>query len=186
MKPKPTTRLCIIALSIAIILPSCTKTRQNDFAQYDFSLKNTLSVFLLNNKKGFYFCIPVQYVGDYQITGFEFDNGNIQIGNYNILLERDKVNIFVHLNETDDMMSQYDIFIEKYLTDKDLKSIINEYKGGNVYSKLAIWYDITIDNEEQKGSGMLDDFELYQGPINEYVWLLPHFEFFRARYLQDP
>ena len=82
------------------------------------------------------------------------------------------------------MMNQYDIFIEKYLTDNDMKKITNEYERGNTYSKLSIWYDVTIDNEEQNGSGMLDDFELYSGPVNKYVWLLPHFEFFRAKYLQ--
>ena len=82
------------------------------------------------------------------------------------------------------MMNQYNIFIEKYLTDNEMKNITNEYERGNVYSNFSIWYDITIDNEEQNGSGMLDDFELYSGPVNEYIWLLPHFELFRAKYLQ--
>jgi hypothetical protein len=65
-----------------------------------------------------------------------------------------------------------------------MKNIINEYEKGNVYSKLSVWYDITIDNEEQNGSGILDDFELQNEPVNEYIWLLPHFEFFRTKYLQ--
>jgi len=225
MKSKIKACLCIVGLSLTIILSNCATTRQNDFSrynfsQYSFSLKNTLSIFLLNDEKGFYFCIPVQYVGDYQIASFEFDNGNILIGDYNILLKRNEVNISVYLNETADengntvgefsliylekngralvskmdeppatknepdyMMNQYNIFIEKYLTDIEMKNIINEYEKGNVYSKLSIWYDITIDNEEQNGSGMLDDFELYSGSVNEYVWLLPHFEFFRTKYL---
>jgi len=208
-------------LSLALILLNCATIRQNDFSGYNFSSKNTLSIFLLNNEKGFYFCIPVQYVGDYQIASFEFANGDILIGDYNILLKRNEVNISVYLNETADengntvgdfkliylekdsrvsvskmgeplaiknesdyMMNQYNIFIEKYLTDSEMKNIINEYERGNVYSRLSIWYDVTIDNEEQNGSGMLDDFELYSGPVNEYVWLLPHFELFRAKYLQ--
>ena len=221
MKSKINTHLCIIGLFMAIVFSNCATTRQNDFSPYNLSLKNTLSIFLLSNEKGFYFCIPVQYIGDYQIAGFEFDNGNILIGDYDILLKRDEVNISVYLNETADengntvgefnliylekngrvlvskmaellaikddpdyMMNQYNIFIEKYLTDDDMKNIINEYERGNVYSKLSVWYDITIDNEEQKGSGLLDEFELYSGTANEYVWLLPHFEFFRAKYLQ--
>jgi hypothetical protein len=178
----------------------------------------------LNNEKDYYFCIPVQYIGEYQIAGFEFDNANILIGDYDILLKRDEINISVYLNETADengntveefnliylekngrvlvskmaeplaiknnpdyMMNQYDIFIEKHLTDNEMKNIIKEYETGNVYSKMSVWYDITIDNEEPNGSGILDDFELHSGPsgpINEYVWLLPHFEFFRAKYLQ--
>jgi hypothetical protein len=65
-----------------------------------------------------------------------------------------------------------------------MKNIIDEYEKGNISSELSIWYDITIDNERQNGSGMLDDFELHSGKINEYVWLLPHFDFFRTKYLQ--
>jgi hypothetical protein len=102
MKSKITVYLCIIGLFAAIIFSNCATTRQNDFSQYNFSLKNTLSIFLLNNEKGYYFCIPVQYIGDYQIAGFEFDNGNILIGDYDILLKRDEVNISVYLNETAD------------------------------------------------------------------------------------
>ena len=64
-----------------------------------------------------------------------------------------------------------------------MKNIINEYERGNTYSSLSIWFDITIDNVEQNGNGMLDDFELYRGPVNEFIWLLPHFEFFRVKYL---
>jgi hypothetical protein len=205
----------------AIIFSNCATKRQNDFSQYNFSLNNTLSIFLLNNEKGYYFCIPVQYIGDYQIGNFEFDNGNILIGDYNILLKRDEVNISVYLNETanengnvvgefnliylerngktsvskmaeplaikndhDYMMNQYDIYIEKYLTDNEMENIINEYVKGNVYSKMSVWYDITIDNEEQNRTGMLDDFELFRGSVSEYIWLLPHFEFFRTKYLQ--
>jgi len=205
-----------MGLFAAIIFSNCTTTRH-----YDFSLKNTLSIFLLNNGENYYFCIPVQYMGDYQIAGFEFDNGNILIGDYGILLKRDEINISVYLNEASDLdgnsdsefnlvyleenggiliskmgeplavkhesdekTNHYYIFIEKYLTDNDMKSIINEYERGNVYSRLSIWYDITIDNEEQNGSGMLDDFELYNGPAIDHVWFPPNLNFFKAKYLQ--
>jgi hypothetical protein len=221
MKSKIKACLCIMGLFAAVVFSNCATTRQKDFSQYSFSLKNTLSIFLLNNESGYYFCIPVQYIGGYQIASFEFDNGNILIGGYDILLERGEINISVYLNETADengntagefnlvyleengrvlaskmaeplaikntpgyMMNQYDIYIEKYLTDNEMKKIIDEYEKGNVYSKMSVWYGITIDNEEQNGSGMLDDFELHSGPVNDYVWLLPHFDFFKAKYLQ--
>ena len=214
MKSKINAYLCIIVFT-AIIFSNCTTTRN-----YDFSLKNTLSIFLLNNGKDHYFCIPVQYMGDYQVAGFEFDNGNILIGNYDILLKRDEINISVYLNETadldgnsddefnlvyleengrisiskmdepltikhgsDESVNHYYIFIEKYLTDNEMKKIIKEYEKGNVYSKLSIWYDIIIDNEEQNGSGMLDDFELFDGPAIDPSWFPPNLNFFKARYL---
>jgi len=221
MKSKINIYLCIMCLFLVIILSNCAKIRRNDFSKYNFSLKDTLSIFLLNNKKGYYFCIPVQYTGDYQISRFEFDNGNILIGNYNILLKREEINISVYLNEmadedgnviedfnliyleengrvsaskmaeplamkdkSDYMMNYYYIFIEKYLTDNDIKNIINEYRKGNVYSKLSIWYDLTIDNEEQNGSGMLDDFELYNGLAFDPVWFPANLNFFKSRYMQ--
>jgi hypothetical protein len=205
-----------MGLFVTIIFSNCTTTRH-----YDFSLNNTLSIFLLNNERGYYFCIPVQYMGDYQISGFEFNNGNILIGDYEILLKRDEINISVYLNETadldgnsdsgfnliyleenggisiskmgeplaikhesDEMVNHYYIFIEKYLTDNEMKNIINEYERGNVYSKLSIWYDMTIDNEEQNGNGMLDDFELFDGPSIDPAWFPPNLNFFKARYLQ--
>ena len=176
---------------------------------------------MLENGKDHYFCIPVQYMGDYQIEKFEFNNGNIFIGDYDILLKRDEINIYVYLNEASDLdgdsdsefdliyleengiisvskmgepltikhesdekVNHYYIFIEKYLTDNEMKNIINEYEKGNVYSKLSIWYDITIDNEEQNGSGMLDDFELYDGLAIDPAWFPPNLNFFRAKYLQ--
>jgi len=221
MKSKIYVFLCIIGLFAIIALSSCTKTRQNDFSKYNFSLKDTLSIFLLNNEKGYYFCIPVQYTGDYQIARFEFDNGDILIGNYDILLNRDEINISVYLNETadeegskvegfkliymeengkvsvskmaeplavkneyDDMVNHYYIFIEKHLTNNDMKNIINEYKKGNVSSKLSIWYDLTIDNEEQNGSGILDNFELYKGLAFDPAWFPSNLNFFKFKYLQ--
>ncbi|WP_461256440.1 hypothetical protein [Treponema sp. R80B11-R83G3] len=183
-------------------------------------MKDTLSIFLLNNEKGYYFCIPVQYSGDYQIARFEFNKGNILIGDYDILLKRDEINISVYLNEmadengnplekfnliymeengkvsvskmtepltvkneSDFMMNYYYIFIEKYLTDNDMKNIINEYKKKNVNSNMSIWYDLTIDNEEQNGSGLLDDFELYNGLVIDPAWFPKNLDFFKSKYM---
>ena len=216
MKNKINAYLCIIGLLAAIIFSNCASTRH-----YDFSLKNTLAIFLLNNGEEHYFCIPVQYVGDYQIEKFEFTGGNITIGDYEILLKRDDVNISVYLNEAtdedgnsdgefnlvyleengrisiskmgepltikhepDEKMNYYYIFMEKHLRNDEYKKIINEYEKGNVYSRVSIWYDMSINNEEQNGNGMLDDFELYNGPAIDPAWFLPNLDFFRARYLQ--
>jgi len=215
MKSKISAYLFMV-LFAAVVFSNCANKRQ-----YDFSLKNTLSIFMLENGKDHYFCIPVQYMGDYQIEKFEFDNGNILIGDYDILLKRDALTISVYLNETanldgdsdsefnlvyleengrivtskmgepltikqesDEKVNHYYIFIEKYLTDNEMKKIISEFEKGNVHSKLSIWYDITIDNEEQNGSGMLDDFELYNGTAIDPAWFPPNLNFFRAKYLQ--
>jgi hypothetical protein len=205
----------------AITFPNCVTTRQNGFSQYNFSLKNTLSIFLLNNEKGYYFCIPVQYMGDYQISRFEFNNATIQIGDYNILLKRDGLNISVYLNEKANengstvvgfnqvyleengrisvskideplakktepnyVMNHYYIFIEKYLADNEMKAIIREYERGNVHSRMEIWYDLVIDNEEQNGSGMLDEFEFYARLAVDPLWFPQNLNFFKEKYLQ--
>jgi hypothetical protein len=221
MKSKNIVYLCIIGLFTVITLLNCSKTRQNDFSRYNFSLKDTLSIFLLNNEKSYYLCIPVQYSGDYQISRFDFDNGDILIGDYEILLKRDEINISVYLNEmadedgskvegfnliyleengkvstskmaeplavknkSDDMVNHYYIFIEKYLTNNDMKKIIDQYKKGNITSKLSIWYDLTIDNEKQNGSGILDNFELYNGLALAPDWFPSNLNFFKVKYLQ--
>ena len=216
MKNKISACFCIISLFTAIAFLNCTAKHN-----YDLSLNNTLSIFLLNNEKSHYFCIPVQYMGDYQISGFEFNNGNILIGDYDILLKRDEINIYIYLNETadedgnsdsefilihseengkiliskmdepltkkhesDEEFNHYYIFIEKFINNVEYKKIIKEYEKGNVSSKLSIWYDITIDNEEQSGSGMLDDFELHNGPAIDPAWFPPNLNFFKTKYLQ--
>jgi len=211
--------LRIIGLLAAIILSSCATTRPNDFSRYNLSLKNTLSIFLLNNEKDYYFCIPIQYVGEYQIARFKFNNGNILIDDYDILLKRDEINIAVYLNETADedggsvegfnliyleengkvsvskmaeplakknkpgyMMNHYYIFIEKHLTDNEMQNIINKYEKGKVYSKMSVWYDITVDNEEQNDTGILDDFELYDGLALDPALFPSNLDFFKAKY----
>jgi hypothetical protein len=87
-------------------------------------------------------------------------------------------------NKPDYLMNHYYIFIEKYLSNNEMKKIVNKYESGKVYSKFSIWYDLTIDNEEQNGSGLLDDFELYNGPALEPSWFPVNLNFFKAKYLQ--
>ena len=215
MKRKINTCQYIFGIFFSIIFTNCTTARH-----YDFSLNNTLSIFLLNNGKEYYFCIPVQYVGDYQIGKFEFNSGDIIIGDYDIPLKRNELNIYVYLDEnadvfgnsdgefnliyseengkilvsemgeplakknvSDETMNHYYIFIEKYLNNNDIKKITNEYEKGNVYSKLSIWYDMTVDNELQAGNGMLDDFELHDGPALDPAWFPQNLDFFKDKYL---
>ena len=214
MKKTKNLFLCVFA---AIILSNCATARH-----YDFSLKNTLSIFMLNNENGYFFCIPVQYMGDYHIGGFDYSSGFVVIGDYEISMKKEDVNISVYLKEETDedgsldsgfnlvyleeksrillsKMSEpltvnqveddgkythYYIFIERFLNDEEVKKIKSEYEKGNVYSRLEIWYDLVIDNEPQLGSGMLDDFELYDGIAMDPSWFPPNLNFFRAKYLQ--
>jgi hypothetical protein len=208
--------LCVLGLIPIIIFSNCSITHH-----YDFSLKNTLSIFLLNNEKGYYFCIPIQYVGDYQIENFNFNSGYVLIGDYEISLKKDEINVFVYLDEAtdefensdgefnlvyfeknsriisskmdepltikhepDERMNYYYIFIERFLNNDEVKKMANEYEKGNVYSHLNIEYDITIDNEQQTGSGIRDDFELHDGFALDPAWFPPNLNFFKSRYLQ--
>ena len=217
MKGTGNTRLCIFILFAAIILSTCTGT---NIRQFDFSLHNTVSIFLLENEAGFFFCIPIQYLGDFHIGSFEFTNGLIVIGSYEIPLLRDNSNIFVYLNQKTDnsgsldsgfdlvfgkergnvlvsKMSEplsvqrvegdgkyihYYIFIERFLNDYEVERIKSEYQKGNVHSRFEVWFNLVIDNEPQIGSGVADDFVLYNGPASDAVFLFPNLNFFRARY----
>ena len=96
MKKSCNINLYFLGLLLAIILSSCAERN------YNFSLKNTLAIFLLHNEKGSHFCIPVQYMGDYHIGNFAFNSGKITVGGFDIFLERDNVNISVYLNEKAD------------------------------------------------------------------------------------
>lgn len=216
MRNKIYAYLCISVLSAAIIFSNCANTRN-----HGISFKNTLSIFLLNNEKNYFLCIPVQYIGDYTITGFEFNEGSVQFGGFEMPLKRDAINIYVYLNkaadesgnsdgefdliyseekgnvliskmdeplptknESDYTMNLYDIYIEKYITDNEMKNIMHQYKEGNIHSRLSIWYDITIDNEKQTGNGITDDFELHNEFAQDVVWSLPHFRNFNNTYLK--
>jgi len=201
-----------LIILIAIVFSDCANTQK-----YEFACQNTVSIFLLDNGKDYYFSIPIQYIGDYQINNFEFVNGHVLIGDYKIILQRDAITISVYYNEDSDdiqtmvdylnngndidsisdyfkidaygsftliysekngkvllskmdnslsgkqesdKMNQYTIYIERKLNKDEIKNIINEHRAGNINSQFEIWYDITIDNEQQTGSGLLDTFEI--------------------------
>jgi hypothetical protein len=207
-----------MGLLITISLFSCVTT-----GNYNFTLKNTLSIFLLTDGKNYYFSIPVQYIGDYHIGGFEFDDGYIAIGDYKMNLKRNDLSIEVFVNESSDesgntdgvfnlihsekngktsiskmdepltkkneseqVFNQYNIILKKYLTNNEIKNINNEYKKGNTYSKFYVEYTITFDNERMTGCGYSDDFELYNGPLENYDSYPPNLKFFRTRVLEHP
>jgi len=203
---------------MAIIPSNCINTAKR---QYNISLKNTLSIFLLKDDSASFFCIPIQYLGHDHIGYFGYTNGFIVIGDYEIFLERDDINIYVYLNEEtdesgslnsgfdlvysekngkilfskmseplsvkqveeDDKYIHYYIIIERFLKDDEVKRINSEYEKGNVYSQFEIWYDLVINNEPQNGSGILDDFELYNGHVSDAVFLFPNLNFFRDKYM---
>jgi hypothetical protein len=205
-----------MVLYISFSFVSCATTRH-----FNISLRNTLSIFLLNDKKGPFFAIPVQYIGDYHIENFEFDGGYISVGDYKILLKRDNINIDAFVNESsdesgntdgihamvyserngqiltskmhepltlnqehDNLLNQYNIFIEYPLKNNEMDYIINECKKGNKDSMFFLEYTITIDNERMEGCGYLDNFELYDGPVQETQsdWFPPNLGFFVQHY----
>ena len=121
---------------MAIVLSNCATTRQ-----YNFSLKNTLSIFMLNNGKESFFCIPVQYMGDYHIGKFDYSNGYIQIGDYEILLKRNEINISVFLNEAaaDDGNS-----------DSGFNPVYLEEKGKILLSKMSEPLEVKPEEDDGK------------------------------------
>ncbi|MCL2185601.1 MAG: hypothetical protein FWB86_07105 [Treponema sp.] len=141
-----------------IFLFSCTARH------FNISLKNTLSVFLLNNGKADYFCIPLQYMGDYQLGKFDFTDGNILIGEYDILLNRDELNIFVYLNEDVDENGNYG---------KGFNLIYSEEKGKIKLSKMSELS--AIKNEENPLNHYYIFIERYLDN-NEYKKIINEFE----------
>jgi hypothetical protein len=95
---------------------------------------------MLENGKDHYFCIPVQYMGDYQIEKFEFNNGNILIGDYDILLKRDEINIYVYLNEAADLDGD---------SDSEFDLIYLEENGIILVSKMGEPLTIKHESDEK-------------------------------------
>jgi len=212
--------LCIIYLCAALFCSNCA-TKPASAHKHNFSLKNTLSIFLLNNENKPLFCIPLQYLFNDHIGSFAFSHGSIIIGDYEMPLQLDDIIISVYLNENADEngsaasgfnavfmqekgiiklskmneplsvkqtedtenYNHYYIFIEKYLDGNDLAKINREYDKGNGNGRFEIWYDLIIDNEPQNGSGIIDDFELYDGMAIDPLWFPSNLNFFKAKYL---
>ena len=146
--------LRVFGLFVVISLSNCVSARQ-----YNFSLKNTLSVFMLNDKNNYCLCIPVQYLGDYHIGGFDYANGLIVIGDYEIPLKRDEINISVYLKEdADEIGSSSDGFNIVYLEEKGkiLLSKMNEplsvkqVENDNMYTHYYIFIEKFFNNNKIK------------------------------------
>ena len=103
--------------------------------------------------------------------------------NGRILLAKMDEPLIVKQVEDDGKFAHYYIFIERFLSDDEVRKINAEYERGNVHSRLEIWYNLVFDGEPQNGNGILDDFELYDGDVSGVVSLFPNLNFFRAKYL---
>jgi hypothetical protein len=145
--------LCIIGLFTAVIFSNCTTARN-----YDFSLQNTLAIFLVNNEKDRYFYIPVQYIGDYHIKSFEFLSCYVLIGDQKILFNKKDVNVNVYLNENSDEYGNTDglftlIYTQekgKVLLSKMSEPIIKSHVPTNTMNQYCIIVDKLIKNSEMK------------------------------------
>jgi len=71
--------------------------------------------------------MPVQYLGNYHISSFEFINGIIDIGEYEIQLKRNELNISMYLNKNTD---------ENGSSDSEFDLIYFEENGKIILSKM--------------------------------------------------
>jgi len=100
-----------------------------------------------------------------------------------ILLSKLNEPLSVKQLEDSEKYNHYYLFIEKYLDSNDLEILNREYDKGNGNGRFEMWYDLIIDNEPQNGSGIMDDFELYDGIAIDPQWFPPNLNFFKAKYL---
>jgi len=95
--------------------------------KYEFICQNTMSIYILNNGNDYYFNMPVQYVGDYQIETFDFLNGYVLVGNYKILLERENIKINISLNKSSDEYGN---------AEGDFETVYSQENGKVLISKM--------------------------------------------------
>ena len=145
--------ILITTLFIIILFSNCAAMRF-----YNFSLQNTLSIFFLKNENNYYFSIPVQYIGDYQIEKFDFKNGFILIGDYKITLTADDLIISAYVNENSDEYGntdgQFDLI---YLKENGKVSISKmaeplkiKQKSDDKMNQYNFIVDKNLDNTEIK------------------------------------
>ena len=122
----------IIFLCAALFCSNCT-SKPSSIHKRDFSLKNTISIFMLNTENKSLFCIPLQYLFNNHIGSFTFSHGSIIIGDYEIPLRLDDITILVYLNEnTDENGSSANGFNIVYIQEKGeiILSKMNEPLSG--------------------------------------------------------
>ena len=166
--------LCVLKLFTAIFFLNCSSMPAQ---KHCFSLKDTLSVFLLNNEKGTFFCMPVQYLGNYHVNSFEFINGAINIGEYEIQLKRNEINISVYLNKNTDESggsdSEFDlVYLEengKVLLSKMNESLLEEQAEDN---ENFIHYYIFIEKFLEHNDLEKINNEYNRGNVNSHseIW----------------
>jgi len=138
---------------MAIILSNCASTSTQ---QLDFSLHNTVSIFLLENEAGFFFSIPIQYLGDFHISSFEFIDGLIVIGDYKIPLLNDNLNISIYLNQKSDengsLDSGFDLVLEKkrgnVLISKMIEPLTEQVESDGKYIHYYIFIERFLEDHE--------------------------------------
>jgi hypothetical protein len=153
MKRRRFNCLCIIVLFIAIIFSNCATTHH-----YDFSLQNTLAIFMVNNEKDHYFSIPVQYIGDYHIKSFEYLSCYVLIGDQKILFNKKDVNVNAYLNENSDEYGNTDglftlVYTQekgKVLLSKMDEPLIKSHVPDNPMNMYCIIVDKLIKKSEMK------------------------------------
>ena len=172
MKVKPFFWFVMTILIAAITFSNCASAADTASAVIESShylyFKNTMSISLLRNGNTFYFSIPFSYIGDYQIEYFEFNNGYVLIGDYEIPLNRNEISISAYVNEFSDDYGRSDgLFNLIYLEDhgriifsKMDEPLASKKEAGNIFNQycffilkyLSINEMEKINDEYQKGN----------------------------------
>jgi hypothetical protein len=169
--------LCIVGIFVAIIFLNCSNIRFNSISlkgtfpkifllnngnNYYFSMPKQYIV--LNQFENIEFVNGFILIGEYVIL-LKRDEINIDVFlnessdlygfikdlSRNVYREYNGTILVSKMNEpitfTEYQLLEYQINIEKYLDNDNIKNIINEYKKGNVNSWMYLKYRITINSE---------------------------------------
>jgi len=99
----------VIFSGCASVKPALRQDARSKQHGYNFNLNNTLAVYMVNDEKNNpFFCIPVQYVFEYQMQSFELTDSYIMIGGYKININRNNSNVYIYLNEDTDALGNFD------------------------------------------------------------------------------
>ena len=154
MERKNNMYFCIIGI-IILIFSNCESTRK-----YEFICQNTMSVHILNNGYNYYFSIPIQYVGDYQIETFEFQNAYVLIGDYKILLEKENIKTTILLNKLSDEYGNTEGAFDTVYLEENGKIMISKMDEPIPKNNTMNLYNINIER-------ILNNDEI-KNIINEY------------------
>jgi hypothetical protein len=179
MKKRNTVILCLIGLFIVILLiPFWPPVHYFYFIDENSTLPTGSKAFisLLKSKEDDNFIsIDFNINSNNQIENFKYYDGFIQIGNYNLELNKEKISIDIDLNkdfnnvywvikgqEPKSKMNEPIItkneknnginiyffsFTLSSISDNEIKIIIDNFKKKNTKTKLYLKYEIEINNE---------------------------------------